>query len=337
MQAKRIDGQAVNGKRSILADVIPLDTPYAITFFPIYACNFKCNYCIQSLNQKQRGFISDVIAMDFEVYKKCIDEILMFPKKLKAIHFAGLGEPLLSKDIVRMVKYAAEKNAADIIDIVTNGALLTPELSEALIDAGLDKIRISVQGLDAEKYKEVSDVKIDFNHFVENIKYFYDHRKNTKIYIKIMDISLENKNEKEFFNLFENICDNIAIEHLCPFVGTIDYDASFDHPTFIQTMNGNMIPNSEVYPQPFYSLQVYPDGNCIPCCTVEKPIVVGNCKNETLYKIWNSKKLNDFRKMQINKNKNQNPICAKCEQYKYSMFPEEVLDSEAERLAVFFK
>ncbi len=46
MGARRIDGQAVNGRRRRLAEVIPLDTPYAIAMFPIYACNFKCSYCI---------------------------------------------------------------------------------------------------------------------------------------------------------------------------------------------------------------------------------------------------------------------------------------------------
>ena len=46
MGARRIDGQAVNRRRRRLAEVIPLDTPYAIAMFPIYACNFKCSYCI---------------------------------------------------------------------------------------------------------------------------------------------------------------------------------------------------------------------------------------------------------------------------------------------------
>lgn len=46
MGARRTDGQAVNENRRRLVEVIPLDTPYAITVFPIYACNFKCSYCI---------------------------------------------------------------------------------------------------------------------------------------------------------------------------------------------------------------------------------------------------------------------------------------------------
>jgi len=48
MRAVRIDGQTPGGKRNKLKDALPLDTPYMVQFFPIYACNFKCGYCIHS-------------------------------------------------------------------------------------------------------------------------------------------------------------------------------------------------------------------------------------------------------------------------------------------------
>lgn len=124
MKAKRIDGQAVNGKRTVLSNVLPLDTPYAVTIFPIYACNFKCNYCLHSLTGNARGHISDKISMDFDLYKKCIDDIATFPRKLKVLHFIGYGEPLLHHEISKMVAYAVEKKVADVVDIVTNGAFI---------------------------------------------------------------------------------------------------------------------------------------------------------------------------------------------------------------------
>ena len=70
MGARRIDGQAVNGERRRLAEVIPLDTPYAIAMFSIYACNFKCSYCIHSIDVKQRPHVVDKVVMDIGLYKK---------------------------------------------------------------------------------------------------------------------------------------------------------------------------------------------------------------------------------------------------------------------------
>ena len=78
MGARRIDGQAVNGERRRLAEVIPLDTPYAIAMFPIYACNFKCSYCIHSIDVKQRPHVVDKAVMDIGLYKKIIDDLQAF-------------------------------------------------------------------------------------------------------------------------------------------------------------------------------------------------------------------------------------------------------------------
>jgi sulfatase maturation enzyme AslB (radical SAM superfamily) len=58
MKAKDISGQAPGGKRTMLAEVLPLDTPFVVQFFPIYACNFKCGYCIFSVPKPKRHFIS---------------------------------------------------------------------------------------------------------------------------------------------------------------------------------------------------------------------------------------------------------------------------------------
>jgi len=93
MKAKDISSQAPGGKRTKLADVIPLDTPFVVQIFPVYACNFKCCYCIFSIDKSKRGFISDKIVMDFDLYKKCIDEIALFPNKVKVLRFVGIGEP----------------------------------------------------------------------------------------------------------------------------------------------------------------------------------------------------------------------------------------------------
>lgn len=349
MGARRIDGQAVNGVRKRLADVIPLTAPYAITVFPIYACNFKCSYCIHSIPVKERSKVVDQKMMDLGLYKKIIDDLEDFlpsavseslskdsiyppPEVLKALHFAGLGEPLMHPDIVEMVRYAKERRAARVVDIVSNAALLTEEMIDGLVAAGLDRIRISLQGLDADMYKDMSDVDIDFDCFRAMLRYFYEHRGNTKIYIKIMDVSLKERREEEFLNLFADFADDVAVEKLCPLVDDIDYEGDFAQEEFIYTMNGNLVKNAEICPQPFYTMQINPAGECIPCCTIERPLSVGNCAAQSLKEIWNGTALNMFRRKQLERKKNEFPVCKKCMQYKYGMFPEDILDDDAEKI-----
>lgn len=336
MKAKRIDGQAVNGERTMLSKVIPLDTPYTITFFPIYACNFKCNYCIHSLSELKKKNLSDKIAMDFKLYKKCIDDISIFPQKIRVIHFIGYGEPLLHKDIAKMVEYAVKKNVADKVDIVTNGVLLNDKLSNDLIDAGLSSLRISVQGVSAEKYYEISGTKIDFQKFVDNIRYFYERRGNTKLHIKAIDNIVQDSDKEKFFDIFGEICDTIALEQLVPVVKDVEYSGDSIKNNFNKNTLGNDITSSEICPQPFYFMQINPDGKCVPCCNSDFPIILGDCNSNALSDIWNSKEYNDFRKLQLMKSKNLNPVCSKCQQYKYSMFSEEVLDNDADKLIELF-
>ncbi len=173
MKAKDLSGQAPGGKRLILAKVLPLDTPLVLQIFPIYACNFTCKYCTFSIPRNKRGFISDKIVMDFELLKKCVDEMTFFPHKIKTLRFVGMGEPLLHPKIADMVKYAVSKYVAEKVEILSNGSLLTPKLADSLIAAGLSRLVISIQGTTAKKYQEVSRINLDFEKFVKNIKYFY--------------------------------------------------------------------------------------------------------------------------------------------------------------------
>lgn len=332
MKAIRIDGQTPGGKRTPLAEVLPVLTPFIVQIFPVYACNLTCSYCIHSVPYQERGYVTDQTVMPYALYQKCIDDMTHFPSKLKMLRFAGTGEPLLHKDIAKMVAYAVEKNVADSVDIVTNGLSLKPSLSKELIDAGVNKLRISIQGVRAEAYQHTNQQADFFEEFLANLKFLYDNRANTQIYIKIIDCALDEGDEEKFFTMFGDICDFIAIEHLIPAVEQIDYKKLYKHKAEWITQNGAKLSSAEVCPQPFYLMQINPDGKIVPCCSMETPCVAGNANIENLYNIWNGQGFNSFRKKQLQKGKEIYPVCKKCKQYQYMMFPEDNLDYEAERL-----
>ena len=334
MSSKFISGVTLGRKRTILGEVLPLEMPFLIQIFPVYGCNFKCKYCLHSVPKNKQGFISNDIFMGFDTYKKVIDEISLYNKKLKMLRFAGIGEPLLHNQIAEMISYAKEKEVAENVDIVTNGSLLTKELSQKLINAGLDKLRISIQGVSNEKYEEVSNVKIDLKKLVENIRFFYENKKDTKIYIKIIDCALSNKEEeKKFFEIFESISDEIAIEYLTPTVDEIDYSEFVDIDSLNKTQSGNNILECSICPQPFYLMQINPDGNVVPCCSMEYPKIFGNIKINNVKEIWQGKEFNDFRRDLLNETKNaNNRVCKKCKLYKYGVFKEDLLEKYSENL-----
>ena len=77
-------------------------------------------------------------------YKKIIDDICKFEKPIKVLRLYKDGEPLLNPHFADMIRYAKEKKCAERIDTTTNASLLNPKISLEIIEAGLDRINISI-------------------------------------------------------------------------------------------------------------------------------------------------------------------------------------------------
>ena len=238
MTLNRMEGKPVNGARTPLRDVIPLPRPYTMSIFPTFACNFKCRYCIQAVPQEERKNTCNRIMLSLDTYKKLIDDLIQMGEPIPALHFGGHGEPLLHPDIIEMVRYAKEKNAAKMVDIVTNGVLLHREMADGLIAAGVDRLRISIQGLEAQRYKEMCNATVDLAAFLKDLAYLFEHREQTRIYLKIIDVELEGHTEEEFIAMFGRFADEIAVEHLIPLAAKIDYEKEFARDDFRATMGG---------------------------------------------------------------------------------------------------
>lgn len=321
------------GKRVYLKEILPLEMPMMLQIFPVYGCNFKCEFCIHGLEREKHGYISDKILMDMSLYQKLVRDIKKSGKRLKMLRFAAIGEPLLHPKIADMIYIAKESGIADSVDIVTNGALLTPKLSDALISAGLSRLRISVEGLSAEDYQKHCKGKIDFEKFIDNIAYFYHSKTQTEVYIKIIDYMVKEETAREkFYTIFEPICDSIAIEHLTPTVQEIDYDIISDGMKLEKGQNGEELLDARVCPQGFYMMQVNPDGNVVPCCSMKYPAVMGNVYQESVQEIWQGEKFNQFRRCALVSRKCAGTVCEECTLYKYDLHVEDIIDEVSDIL-----
>ena len=328
-------GATPGGVREPLRDVLPLDTPYLIQMFPVYGCNFRCGFCLHALERSEHGYISDVAAMDMGLYRNCIDDMKQFPQKLKMLRFAAIGEPLLHKHIAEMVDYAKRADVAQSVDIVTNGSLLTHELSDALTSAGLDRLRISIEGLSGEDYAKNARADLDFERFVEQIRYCYTNCGNTHIYIKIIDYMVQEPEQKaRFLDKFGPICHSIAIEHLTPTISEIDYDQLSGGMKTDQPQNGGVLLEGEVCPQGFYMMQINPDGKVVPCCSMKYPAVLGDVTQASVPEVWRGTAFNQFRRRMLTARSQASPVCQACSLFRYDLHPEDVLDGVRDELRV---
>ncbi|MFI5324764.1 MAG: radical SAM protein, partial [Candidatus Rokuibacteriota bacterium] len=107
-------------------------------------CNADCVMCPRDTLSRPRGI------MDFGLFEKIIGEVSSAKRK-PVTHLHGFGEPMLDKrlpDKVRLAKAQGIKRTY----IVSNASLLSLDMSRKLIEAGLDKMKISFYGTDEKSY-----------------------------------------------------------------------------------------------------------------------------------------------------------------------------------------
>lgn len=330
--------RAEKNERSVLADVIPIDTPYVFGFFLGDICNFRCKYCVQSVLQGADGTahehkgVEDLVRhfMSWETFLRTAEQLRGFPRKIKKILFSSIGEPLLHPRLPQMIAWLKDRDVADDYEVVTNASLLTPDLSKALIDAGLTRLCVSVQGMTAEKYKSVCDYKVDMSVFISNLKSFYDYsRGKCRLHIKTVDIALDKGEDEAFLSTFGDICDSIHIDNVIPLYRDVDYDFLSGEEKGLYKEQSKPI---AVCSPLFYTLYVNADGDVIPCCIVPYALSYGNVHQTDIVSMWNGAKRRAFLELHLKKKRRAHPICRDCVHPNAAILPSDVLDDAAEEI-----
>lgn len=327
-----------NYDRKRLADVVPLKTPFTFELAPSHVCNLRCSYCTQAKGKDEllkEGF--EFKLMDYDVFVKFANQLKAFPDKLKLIFVSGMGEPLVHKRLPEMIRYMHDLEIADRLEIFSNGLLLTKEVADALADSGLTRLRISLQGLTAKKYKEVAGTEIDFDELRQRLAYFFSVRKQCKLYVKVIDSALEPGEEEEFYRMFKDVADEMFVERFVPYqVSMGDYDNQASAAT---TVYGDKVLDADVCPEPFFNWQIDPFGNVYPCCPLGLPksFSVGNVNETTILEMWNGEKARQLRLQHLCKKRREHYVCGDCRVFLSKLTPADRLDDDAERLAPLFE
>lgn len=336
MRAKHIPRIDIHD-RIELKNALPLRTPYVVHIDPCDACNFHCKFCPSGnleLMKKIKGRGHG--PMDFEVYKNLINSLKEFPDKIRVIRLYKEGEPLLNKHFADMVRYAKESGCCERVDTTTNGSLLTPERSLAIIDAGLDRLNISVEGVNAFQYQEFSGYKLDYDQFVENIRFFYEHKKQCEVNIKICGDNLTAEQEEQFYETFGNIADGISVERAIEYWPKFD-DMKMEYDESINMLGGES-KEVQVCPYVFYEMCINSDASYSLCrfdwnhAMMMAPHV---SYPPTPKKVWDSIALWNFQNQFLMKQRKMMTVlsCPKCGVMKQGVpedidaFADEILDN----------
>ncbi len=242
------------------------------------ACNMRCPMCFTITDEFRQNV--KLTNMSFDLFRKIVDEGVRH--KLFSIRLSWRGEPTLNPHMVEMTQYAKDRGIKEV-STLTNALKLSPERFEALMNAGLDWLTISFDGM-GETYNRIRK-PAKFEDAVAKIREFHrikQAEKSQKPVIKIQGVWPAIKEDpQEFYDLFRPIVDQVAINPLLDYLRNdkeIEYRDGFTCPVLWQR------------------LAIGADG-LVPLCTHDEMAhhIVGDANKESVYDIWNSDTLSQAR------------------------------------------
>ena len=127
---------------------------------PTSGCNLQCHTCIRNVWDDPSA------PMSGQTFERMMQSTAALPE-LKRVVFTGFGEPLTHPRILDMVEAVRRRDLA--VTIGTNGVLLTPKMSRQLVQLGVDRVMVSIDGGKPETFSEVRGAALA--QVVENIRY----------------------------------------------------------------------------------------------------------------------------------------------------------------------
>src|SRR4029453_10670355 len=117
-------------------------------------CNFRCVYCMpKEIYGRDYAFLPRRDLLTFEEIARLAG--IFAGLGVEKIRLTG-GEPLIRRDVERLVEMLASIRGLDLT-LTTNGAVLAKK-AQALKDAGLGRITVSLDSLDDEVFRAMNDV-----------------------------------------------------------------------------------------------------------------------------------------------------------------------------------
>lgn len=262
------------------------------------ACNLRCVMCVQSIGDGVPG----AGLMDAAFAKRLLDEGAKHG--LRSLKLNWRGEAGLHRELADVIAHAKKRGVLDV-QLNTNGIPFSPDRIRKIIEAGLDRVIISMDGATKETYEKIR-VRAKYETLIENVKAFYRIREElgrSRPFIRIQMVRMkENAHEVEqFFEMWKPWVDDIRIS-----------DVSNRGQGNLSV--GDQVPVGRAQcPQPWQRMIVSRDGTVVPCCSDwHMQWKIGDATKESLSDIWKGRKMTALRTLHVKNQLDAIEPCKSC-------------------------
>ncbi|MFW6164045.1 MAG: radical SAM/SPASM domain-containing protein [Planctomycetota bacterium] len=297
-----------------------LGKPFFVMIEPTNACNLRCPLCPTGCGTLDRP----KAFLPLEQFQQCIDEL--GPYALE-VNLTNYGEPMLHPDLPAMVAYA--KAAGLKVRLGTNGHFLTQDSARALVEAGLDAVYISYDGVDQDSYATYR-VRGDLAKVRDGVRVLREQRQALQSSAPFVELQfLVMRHNEDQIEAFRSVADELGADRriIKPVSFNVaDWDDADTRSTF-----QDFFPEQEQYQvyvhedgdwrwrrdgldfctAPWRTLTVLADGAIVPCCRDPRgKYTMGNVAAGVLA-VWNNDRYRAFRRSLIERREKM-PICNVC-------------------------
>ena len=271
-------------------------------------CNLTCGMCYTITDEFKKQV--NVTRMDWELYKKIIDEI---GGKGTAIRLSLPGEATLHTKFIEAIQYAKDHGIKEV-SMLTHGGKLTLPYFKKMAAAGIDWITVSADGV-GETYERVrKPLKFDdLLSKLSDIKKYKEEHGLKRPVIKVQGIwpAIAESSPDVYYDTFKPCTDLVAFNPL------IDYLSNDTHIEYLEEFT---------CPQQYQRLVIGADGQVMKCSNDEENReVIGDIKKESVHQVWHGEKMQAVRNLHLEpRGFMRSAVCRKC------YLPRKTKDEEAQ-------
>lgn len=274
--------------------------PLQLDFELTSQCNLRCAFCIHGGPEK-----IPKRELTFDRFARAIDEGER--NGLCSVKLNYINEPLLTRDLPEYIRYAKAHGVLNVY-FATNGTLLNARNREALIDARVSKIMVSLDATTPETFQKMRQSD-QFALIVSNVRALLALREERGISYPLVRVNflkspLNVHEAEDFVRQWTGTADMVGLQDQVGLPG-VDSDLLgsgpyVDHSAFRCSF-------------PFKMLVIDSAGHILPCCTFSgREMPLGHVDEMTLADAWTGPRMRTLKESHLYGTWKDNPVCRRC-------------------------
>lgn len=243
-------------------------------------CNHACVFCAYTKMTRPKG------VLDLELFTNLMRQAYDLGSREAGLYSGA--EPLTVKNIADYIR-TAKDIGYEYVYITSNGSPANEERIEAMIDAGLDSLKFSINGGTRETYKAVHG-QDHFDRVIHNLRYADEYRKKSgrKMYLSASFVQCE-ENEGTYDALKEMIGE---------YVDEVFFTKAYNQAGQMDLAPPHTFKNTCAVP--FARLNITQEGYLRLCCNdYQNFLVTEDLNTQSLAEAWNSPRMREIRRRHL--------------------------------------